>query len=408
MTSLHCRSCGAALSAIFVDLGMSPLANAFIRPEHEHAVEAFYPLRAYVCEKCFLVQVGHLISAEKTFVDYVYFSSYSDTWLAHCSQYVDEIISRLGLTRDARIVEIGSNDGALLACFRRLNFNVLGIEPAVNVARAANQKGVPTHIAFFGRETASRVREQYAANLIVANNVLAHVSDLNDFISGMKLLLAPAGTITIEFPHLARLIDDCQFDTIYHEHISYFSFLSAETALARHGLAVFDVETLPTHGGSLRLYACHAGEPRPLGSGVDKIRAAELASGLARASTYRKFAEAVVAAKCDILDFFINARRAGKRVAGYGAAAKGNTLLNYCAIGFPFIQYLVDRSPHKQGLFAPGTRLPIYDPSRVFETKPDYLFVLAWNWRDEVMRAMADIRQWGGQFVIPIPHLEIT
>jgi SAM-dependent methyltransferase len=407
MTSLHCRSCGAALSTIFVDLGMSPLANAFIRPEHAHAMEAFYPLRAYVCKECFLVQVPEPASPEKTFGDYVYFASYSDTWLAHCSRYVDEAVSRLKLTPEARIVEVGSNDGALLACFQRLNFNVLGIEPAANVARVANQRGVPTHVAFFGKDTALQLREQSAVDLIVANNVLAHVPDLNDFISGLKLLLAPTGTITIEFPHLAQLIAECQFDTIYHEHASYFSFLSAETALARQGLAVFDVETLPTHGGSLRLYACHAGGSRPPGGGVDKIRAAERAFGLDRIETYSRFSNAVAAAKCDILEFFINARRAGKRVVGYAAAAKGNTLLNCCGIGPHFIEYLVDRSPHKQGLFAPGTLLPIHDPARVFETKPDYLFILAWNWRDEIMRAMADIRQWGGQFVIPIPRLEI-
>jgi SAM-dependent methyltransferase len=403
-----CRSCGAPLTATFVDLGMSPLANAFIHPEQERAPEAFYPLHVHVCNHCFLVQVEELASPEKIFTNYIYFSSYSETWLDHCARYVESIVPRLGLTEGARVVEIASNDGALLGMFKRYNLHVLGVEPAVNVAQIALDQGIPTDISFFGRGTAFRLRRECAADLIIANNVLAHVPNLNDFISGLKLLLAPTGTITIEFPHLARLIAERQFDTIYHEHFSYFSLLAAETALRRHGLAVFDVESIPTHGGSLRLYVSHVEDARGSRKGLTAIRAAERAAGLDGIAAYQGFAEAAAAAKCDLLEFLIDTRRAGKRVVGYGAAAKGNTLLNYCGAGREFLDYVVDRNPHKQGLLLPGTRLPVYDPARVFETKPDYLIILPWNLKDEISRTMAGIGAWGGRFVVPLPRPQIV
>jgi SAM-dependent methyltransferase len=408
MGPLRCRSCGAQLATIFADLGISPLANAFLRPEREEAVESFYPLHAFVCDRCFLVQLEAVVTPEEIFTNYVYFSSFSDVWLDHCSRYVEMIIPHLDLSREARIIEIASNDGALLGFFRRRGFQVLGIEPAANVARAAIKNGVPTEIAFFGKNTAARIRSTFAADLIIANNVLAHVPDLNDFLAGLKLLLSRNGTITIEFPHVARLISDRQFDTIYHEHLSYFSLLAAEPALARHGLAVFDAEILPVHGGSLRLYVCHRENGRQPETGLVTVRAAERAAGLDRVETYRDFASVPAAVRSELLEFLTDARRAGKRVVGYGAAAKGNTLLNYCGIGSALIEYVADRSPHKQGLLLPGSHLRVHAPARVFETKPDYLFILAWNLKDEVLNTMADIRTWGGHFVVPIPRLEVV
>jgi SAM-dependent methyltransferase len=407
MAPRTCRSCGAALTTSFLDLGVTPLANSLIRPEQGDAQEPLYPLHALVCDGCFLVQVGEFVSPERLFSDYPYFSSFSDTWLEHCDRYVENIVPRVGLGPGSKIVEIASNDGALLQFFQKRGLNVLGIEPAANVGRTAIEKGIPTEIAFFGRNTAQRLRRDFAADLIVANNVLAHVPDLNDFIAGLKLLLAPSGTITIEFPHLARLIRDRQFDTIYHEHFSYFSLLAAEAALSRHGLAVHEVETLATHGGSLRLFVSHEEASREIGQGYTSVAAAERAAGLDRIDTYSAFAPAVVAAKRDILDFFAQARRTGKHVAGYGAAAKGSTLLNYCGIGRDFMEYVVDRSPHKQGLLVPGVRLPIYSPAQLFETKPDYLFVLAWNLKEEILQTMGGIKQWGGRFVFPVPQLEV-
>jgi SAM-dependent methyltransferase len=408
MASRTCRSCQAALSATFLDHGLSPLANNLIRPEEADTPEPRYPLHTYVCDRCFLVQLGEFVSPETLFSDYRYFSSFSDTWLEHCDRYVRKIVPLLGLGPGSRIVEIASNDGSLLKFLQKRGLNVLGIEPAANVAKTAVEQGIPTEIAFFSHETARRLRRDFApADLIVANNVLAHVPELNDFLAGLKLLLAPAGTITIEFPHLARLISERQFDTIYHEHVCYFSLLAAEAALLRHKLAVYDVETLAIHGGSLRLFVSHAEAKRPIGQGYASVVAAERAAGIDQMATYLAFAPAVAAARREIVDFFAAAQRAGKQVAGYGAAAKGSTLLNYCGIGREFVEYVVDRSPHKQGLLLPGVRLPIYAPAQVFETKPDYLFVLAWNLKEEILRTMEEIRQWGGRFVVPIPRLEI-
>ncbi len=406
MAPRPCRSCGVALTTTFLDLGESPLANNLIRSE-QVATEPRYPLHAYVCGHCFLVQLGEFASPEKLFSHYPYFSSFSDTWLEHCERYVRTIVPLLGLGPGSRIVEIASNDGALLEFFRKQGLDVLGIEPAANVAETAIEKGVPTEIAFFGRDTARRIRNDFAADLIVANNVLAHVPDLNDFIAGLKLLLAPSGTITLEFPHLARLIGERQFDTIYHEHFSYFSLLAAEAALLRHDLAIYDVETLSTHGGSLRLFVSHAEPGRPIGNGYTSVEAGERGAGLDRIETYSTFAPAVAAARQEILDFFAETRRAGKRVVGYGAAAKASTLLNYCGIGREFMECVVDRSPYKQGLLLPGVHLPIFAPTHAVETKPDYLFVLAWNLKEEILRTMGGIKQWGGRFVLPIPRLEI-
>ena len=407
MAPRTCRSCGAILSTTFVDLGETPLANSLIRPEQAGIQETYFPLQAFVCDRCFLVQASDFVSPEKLFSDYPYFSSFSDTWLEHCKRYVTQVIPLLGLGPESRIVEIASNDGALLQFFQKRGLRVLGIEPATNVAQTALEQGIPTEIAFFGRDTARRLRRDFAADLIVANNVLAHVPDLNDFIAGLKLLLAPSGTITIEFPHLARLISECQFDTIYHEHFSYFSLLAAEAALSRHGLAVYEAETLATHGGSLRLYLSHAEAHRPIGPGYASVAAAERAAGLDRIESYSTFTATAEAARRDILAFLKAARRAGKRVVGYGAAAKGSTLLNYCGAGREFVDYVVDRNRHKQGLLLPGVRLPIHAPERVFETKPDYLFVLAWNLKEEILRTMGGITEWGGRFVFPVPKLEI-
>ena len=407
MAPRTCRSCGAGLTTTFLDLGVSPLANNLIHPEEADVPEPRYPLHAHVCDHCFLVQLGEFVSPEELFSNYPYFSSFSDTWLEHCDRYVRKMVPLLRLGPESRIVEIASNDGALLQFFRRRGLNVLGIEPAANVAHNAVARGIPTEVAFFGRETARRIRVDFAADLIVANNVLAHVPDLNDFVAGLKLLLAPSGTVTLEFPHFARLISERQFDTIYHEHFSYFSLLAAEAALLRHDLAVYDVETLATHGGSLRLFVSHAEAGRSIGQGLSSVREAERDAGLDQIATYSAFAPAVAAARQDILDFFNETRHAGKRVAGYGAAAKGSTLLNYCDIAEESMEYVVDRSPHKQGLLLPGVRIPICAPARVFETKPDYLFVLAWNLKEEILRTMEGIKQWGGRFVFPVPRLEI-
>jgi SAM-dependent methyltransferase len=408
-TGLACRFCAAPLTETFVDLGMSPLSNAFVAPERAFAMEKFYPLHAFVCGACRLVQLPAVESPEAIFDDYLYFSSYSDTWLRHAEAYAAAMVARLGLSGQSLVVEIASNDGYLLQYFRGAGIPVLGVEPARNVAAVAQGKGIPTDIAFFGEGTARRLKATGAApDLIAANNVLAHVPDLNDFVAGLKLLLAPSGVATIEFPHLLRLIDENQFDTIYHEHFSYFSLLTAERIFARHGLALFDVEELPTHGGSLRVHLRHAERAAPpIAASVEALRRREQAAGLDGPAPYRRFAEAVADTKAAILDFLIEARRHGKRVAGYGAPAKGNTLLNYCGIRTDLIAFTVDRSPHKQGMLLPGTHIPIRAPEALLEARPDYVLILPWNLKDEIMVQMAAIRDWGGRFVVPIPQLKI-
>ncbi|NVO17952.1 MAG: class I SAM-dependent methyltransferase [Rhodoplanes sp.] len=402
-----CRSCGTPLETTFVDLGMSPLANSLLKPEHGNDMERFYPLHVFVCSQCFLVQLEEFESPEHIFSDYLYFSSFSDAWLRHCSAYADKVEARLGLGPTSKVVEVASNDGYLLQFFAKKGIPVLGIEPAANVAQTAIGKGIQTEVAFFGRQTAERLRDAHSADLIAANNVLAHVPDINDFVAGFKALLKPDGTITVEFPHLLQLIRHRQYDTIYHEHFSYLSLLAIEAVFGRHGLALYDVEELPTHGGSLRIYASHQEAGRAASPALLAVRVAERAAGLDRLDTYRDFAATVALSKCDILEFFIKARREGKTVAGYAAAAKGNTLLNYCGIGKEFISYVVDRNPHKQGRLLPGTHIPVYGPEQIAQTKPDYLFILAWNLRDEVVSQMHEIRGWGGKFVVPIPNLDV-
>ena len=405
-----CRFCGSALQYTFVDLGTTPLANSFLKPAQLSQVEPFYPLHAYVCDRCFLVQLNEVVSPEAIFTDYPYFSSYSDTWLQHARAYADMVTERFGLGTGSRVIEIASNDGYLLQYFVAKGIPVLGIEPAANVAGAAMERGIPTVVKFFGEQTARElVAQGTRADLLVGNNVLAHVPRLNDFVSGMKILLKPKGVITMEFPHLMRLMEENQFDTIYHEHFSYFSFITVERIFAAHGLTIFDVEELPTHGGSLRIYAHDTEETAtPVGPRVRELRTREEAAGFTRLEHYLSFGESVKEAKCKILDFLIKAKREGKSIAGYGAPAKGNTLLNYGGIRSDFIDYTVDLSPHKQGQFLPGTHIPIYHPEKIKETKPDYLLILPWNLKNEIMEQMAYIREWGGKFVIPIPMVEVV
>jgi SAM-dependent methyltransferase len=405
--SLRCRSCEAPLRHSFADLGSTPLANSYLEPEQLDGPERFYPLHAYVCATCFLVQLPAVAAPEEIFADYAYFSSYSTSWVEHARRYVDDAVERFRLGPESRVVEVASNDGYLLRHLVERGIPVVGIEPAANVAEAARAVGVPTLVRFFGRTTAEEVRADGAADLLVANNVLAHVPDLNDFVAGIAVLLAPSGAATLEFPHLLRLIEETEFDTIYHEHFSYFSLLSVERVFAAHGLELFDVEELTTHGGSLRIYARHSGASDGRSARVDELRERELAAGLGDLEVYSRFEERVRAAKRDLLDFLIDARREGKSVVAYGAAAKGNTLLNYCGIRSDFVDYVVDRSPHKQGRYLPGTRLPIHAPERVTETRPDYLLILPWNLKDEIVEQMAHVREFGCRFVTPIPTVEI-
>ena len=405
-----CRFCGAPLEHVFADLGLSPLANSYVAPERLSAAQPFLPLCARVCSRCFLVQLEeHAGKPEELFSDYAYFSSYSTTWLEHARRYASLALDRFELGPRSTVVEIASNDGYLLQYFVEAGVEVLGIEPAANVAAVAEARGVPTLARFFGRETALDLRAEHAADLLVGNNVLAHVPDLNDFVAGLELMLKPTGVITMEFPHLQRLLDDVQFDTIYHEHFSYFSFSSVNRVFEAHGLALFDVEELPTHGGSLRIYARHAHDAsRPVGERVHELLAREDAAGLNRIETYLQFAEHVKRVKRSVLTFFVDAKERGCSIAGYGAPAKGNTLLNYCGIGTDFIDYTVDRNPRKQGYYLPGTRIPIRAPSEVERTRPDYLFILPWNLRDEIIDQMRVIRDWGGQFVVHSPQLLVS
>jgi SAM-dependent methyltransferase len=404
----RCRLCDSPLEETFADLGMSPLANAYVRPERLDAMEPFYPLHAYVCSKCFLVQLEEFEAPDRIFSDYAYFSSYSSAWLEHCRAYAERMIDAFALTPDSLVMEIASNDGYLLQFFAGAGIPVLGIEPAANVAEVAIAKGVPTRAVFFGTGTASElVREGMQADLLAANNVLAHVPDLHGFIEGMRIALKPHGIITVEFPHLLELIRHVQFDTIYHEHFSYLSLGVVEQAFARHGLAIFRVDRLPTHGGSLRIYAKHAENDRPVDASVEAVRRCEHEAGLRDLDTYRSFAERVKDVKCDLLDFLIEARRNGKTVAGYGAPAKGNTLLNYCGIGRELLPYTVDRSPHKQGLYLPGTHIPVRDPETIRQTRPDYVLILPWNLREEIADQMSFIRDWGAEFVTPVPRVEV-
>jgi SAM-dependent methyltransferase len=404
----RCRSCAAPLTRSVVDLGSSPVANSMIRADAADRMEPTFPLHAFVCEGCHLVQLIDFESPEALFGDYTYFSSYSESWLAHARHYCAAMTERLGLGAQSKVVEVASNDGYLLRWFVEAGVPVLGVEPAANVAEVARAAGVPTEAVFFGRATAERLKAQgHAADLMAANNVLAHVPDINDFVAGFAVLLKPTGTVTFEFPHLLNLIEQIQFDTIYHEHFSYLSLAVVQALLARHGLAVVDVEEWPTHGGSLRVFARHAaGAPAPTPR-VAEILRREKVAGLDRMETYDAFGGKVVGVKYGLLDFFVRARREGRTVVGYGAPAKGNTLLNYCGIGPEMLPYTVDLSPHKQGRLLPGTRIPVHAPSHILETRPDYVLILPWNLRDEIARQMAAVRDWGGQFVVPLPTVAI-
>ena len=403
--ALLCRSCGGKLEHTLVDLGMSPLANAFLSASDLGRPAPAYPLHVRVCAACKLAQLPQLESAENIFSHYVYFSSYSDSWLGHAERFAREAVARYRLTPSSLVVEVGSNDGYLLQYFKQAGVPVLGVDPAANVARTAEEKGIRTLVGFFGRETADGiVARDGQADLVVGNNVLAHVPDLNDFIAGLAALLKPQGVLTMEFPHLLRLMEENQFDTIYHEHFCYFSLLSVETAFARHGLKVFDVQTLPTHGGSLRVHVARAAARRETGQAVLALRRLEHDKGLDRIETYAGFDARPRRVKEQLLALLAGARREGKHVAAYGAAAKGNTLLNYCGIGADAVEYVVDRNPHKQGLYLPGSRIPVVAPERLRETRPDVLLLLPWNLLDELLAQLAFVRQWGGQFLVPIPE----
>jgi hypothetical protein len=409
MGSTSCRACGTALKDTVTDLGMSPLCESFLAAEQLDKMEPFYPLHVWVCPSCFLVQLSEYVRVEEIFHEYAYFSSFSTAWLKHASDYVSGISERLSLGPKSFVVELASNDGYLLQYFVQRGIPCLGVEPAANVAKAATDKGVPTKVAFFNKETATEMRAAgQDADLILGNNVLAQVPDLNSFVGGVPILLKPGGTATFEFPHLMRLFEGNQFDTIYHEHFSYFSLISTESIFARHGLVIFDVEELWTHGGSLRIYARHAADTsRPVSERVVALRAREEAAGYRDLETYRRFEARVRTTKHKILELLIAAKREGKRIAGYGAPGKGNTLLNYCGIRSDFIDFTVDRSPYKHGKFLPGTHIPIFPPSRIDEMKPDYIFILPWNLKDEIMAQLAHCREWGAKFIVPIPEATV-
>lgn len=389
---------------------MSPLSNAYIQPSRVLQMEPFYPLRVYVCGVCFLVQLQEFETPEAIFAeDYAYFSSYSTSWLKHVEMYAGKMIDRFGLTTDSLVIEAASNDGYMLQYFQKAGIPVLGIEPARNVAEVAKQRGVPTRSVFFCRDTAEQlVADGLSADVLAGNNVYAHVPDLHSFTEGMRIVLKPRGVITLEFPHLLQLMRHNQFDTIYHEHFSYLSLLAVEYVFARHGLTVFDVDELPTHGGSLRIYGKHAADDsKPVSERVLALRQTEANAGLDNLETYHAFGARVRDLKCDLLEFLIGCHRRGETVAAYGAPAKGNTLLNYCGIGPELLPYTVDRSPHKQGRLLPGSRIPIYASEKIMDTRPDYVLILPWNLKEEIVLQLADIRTWGGRFVAPIPSLQV-
>lgn len=409
MTKPICRFCETSLEHTFADLGMSPLANSYLKPEQLNQMERFYPLHVYVCHQCMLVQLQEFETPQDIFSDYAYFSSFSDTFLAHAKSYVEMAIDKFQLTSKSHVVEVASNDGYLLQYFAERGIPVLGIEPAANVAKVAMEKGITSVVKFFGTQTARALAaEGRQADFLVGNNVLAHVPQLNDFVAGLNVLLKQTGVITMEFPHLLRLIGDKLFDTIYHEHFSYFSLHAVSQVFEKQGLTIFDVEEVTTHGGSLRIYAQHAGEGgRPVSDRIHELQSRERAAGFQKLDAYLTFGRQMTAAKRSLLAFLIEAKNSGKVIVGYGAPAKGNTLLNYCGVRTDFIEYTVDRSPYKQGQFLPGCHIPIMPPEHVRETKPDFLLILAWNLKDEVMEQMAFIRSWGGKFVVPLPDVKV-
>jgi SAM-dependent methyltransferase len=402
-----CQACGAPLTRTFVDLGLSPLANSFV-PSDVREPDPAYPLHARVCDRCLLVQVDTVVAPEHIFRDYAYFSSYSESWLEHCRRYARMAIERFALSAASKVVEVASNDGYLLTNFVAAGIPCLGIEPAANVAEVARAKGVPTEVAFFGVETAQRLAAAgHAADLIAAKNVLAHVPDINDFVAGVRVLLKPDGVFTVEFPHLLNLIREVQFDTIYHEHFTYLSLLALERIFVRHGLRVFDIERLSTHGGSLRVFVCHAASARTEQPGVAAVRGSEIDAQLDAPGGYEGFAERVEQVRKSLFAFLDAARSSGRRIAAYGAAAKGNTLLNYCGIGADRIAFVADKSPAKQGRLLPGSRIPVCAPETIFARRPDYVLILPWNLREEIADQLAPIRAWGGQFVTAIPEVRV-
>ena len=404
----ECRLCGEPLKRTFVDLGMSPLCESILARGQLDEMEAYFPLHVLVCERCFLVQLRQYVSPDRIFREYAYFSSYSTSWVAHTKAYCRMIAEKLGLDRDSLVIEVASNDGYLLQHFLPLDVPVLGIEPASNVARAALDKGIPTRVAFFGTRLAEElVAEGRSADLIIGNNVLAQVPQLNDFVGGMARLLKPEGVITLEFPHLRRLMEQTQFDTIYHEHFSYFSLVTIERLVSRHGLKLVDVEELGTHGGSLRVYLVRASSSRLRERRVDDLLDREKALGYCAIETYSAFADHVRRAKRDLLSLLIALKGAGKMICGYGAPGKGNTLLNYCGIGRDFLEFTVDRNPHKHGRYTPGMHLPIRPVAAIDEARPDYILILPWNLREEIVQQMCHVSRWGGRFIVPIPEVEI-
>jgi len=405
----NCRFCNEFLQINFLDLGESPLSNSFLKKQDLTKTEKQYPLHAYVCKKCLLVQLEEFEKPEQIFSDYVYFSSYSKTWVEHARKYTNLMISKMELNESNKVIEIASNDGYLLQFFRDKKIPVLGIEPALNIAKVAQEKNIPTISKFFGLQTAKDLFSKgICADLLLGNNVLAHVPDLNDFVKGMKIILKKHGIITMEFPHLLQLIKNNQFDTIYHEHFSYFSFLTVQKIFSHHKLIIFDVEELSTHGGSLRIFVKHEDDnTKPISKNVEMLNQKEIDFGLNEISNYKNFQEKIEQIKRNLKDFFIKAMKERKKIVGYGAPAKGNTLLNYSQINHKLMDFTVDLSKHKQGLYLPGTHIPIYDPKKIRDVKPDYVFILPWNLKHEIMTQLEYIREWGGKFVIPIPEVEI-
>lgn len=408
---MNCRSCKNPLTHVFVDLGKSPPSNAYLAPEQLNEPESFYPLRVYVCEKCFLVQIDEHKKAEEIFdQSYAYFSSFSKTWLEHAKNYVGMMCERFGFDQEAQVIEIASNDGYLLQYFKQKNMNVLGIEPTLSTASAAREKGIETLTEFFGSEFAAGLRDKgLQADLLLGNNVLAHVPDINDFVEGLKIALKPDGVLTMEFPHILQLVENNQFDTIYHEHFSYLSLQTTRGIFATRGLEIFDVEELPTHGGSLRIFAKHAGDDSKEVSGrVEKLLEKEFDHGLTDLNYYLDFQKKADKVRDDLLIFLRAQKEMGNKIAAYGAAAKGNTLLNYCGIKDDLIEFVVDASQHKQGRYMPGSHIPIVDESYIRRECPDYIIILPWNIKDEIFEQLSYVKEWDGKFVTAIPNMQIT
>jgi hypothetical protein len=404
----HCRLCQAALTTTFVDLGMSPLCESYLTAEQIDQMEPYYPLHVRVCDSCFLVQLQEYVKPEHIFTEYAYFSSYSTFWVEQARQFCEMITSRLGLNSNSQVFEIASNDGYLLQHFLPLGIPVTGIEPAENIAKVARQKNIPTLVEFFGSQLAQRLRSKgRQADLIIGNNVLAQVPDLNDFTAGIALLLAPRGVATLEFPHLERLIEENQFDTIYHEHFSYFSLITIDRLARKHGLTLIDVEQIPTHGGSLRVYLSHAEAARQISPRVGNLLDHERAIGFETVESYTRFSKKVHQTKRQLVSFLVKCKEQGARLCGYGAPGKGNTLLNYCGIGTDFLDFTVDRNPYKHGRFTPGMHIPIYPVSAIDEARPDYLLILPWNLKSEIIAQMRHVSSWGCKFVVPIPDVEV-